>query len=83
MLLDLTAGKRSASAHLENQGLPPADTGPGNILLWWAKVIREGDSFHWKVNVPQQSLGSPLLGLATAIDKGGLWTTNTRPTSMP
>jgi PAS domain S-box-containing protein len=73
LLRDITTAKSAISARLDDQSVLREILARANILLWWAKVRREGDRLRWKLDVPKQSLDSPLLHLATALDKGGLW----------
>jgi signal transduction histidine kinase/ActR/RegA family two-component response regulator len=47
--------------------------GRANVLLWWGKVRREGDTFHWTIEVPPELQGRPLLQLARSTGSGGLW----------
>ncbi|HUL53528.1 MAG TPA: hypothetical protein VLT83_08990, partial [Opitutaceae bacterium] len=73
VLLDITTAKRTVTAQMENQEVLRQILARANILLWWAGVHREGGQLRWKINVPSQSYDSPLLQLATARDRGGLW----------
>lgn len=73
VLIDLTTTKRMASAQMENQELVRQILVGADILLWWAQVRRENGQLRWKVNVPNQLFDTPLLKLATAREKYGLW----------
>jgi signal transduction histidine kinase/CheY-like chemotaxis protein len=44
-----------------------------NILLWWARVRREGSAFDWKITTPPQLRKNSIYRLAALIDAGGLW----------
>jgi PAS domain S-box-containing protein len=73
VLMDITTAKRTASAQMENQDLVRQILARADILLWWAQVRRENGQMRWKINVPPQVSETPLLQLATARDRGGLW----------
>lgn len=73
VLMDITTAKRTASAQMENQDLVRQILARADILLWWAQVRRENGQMSWKINVPTQLFDTPLLQLATARDRGGLW----------
>ncbi len=73
ILIDITTARRTVEAQMENQEVLRQILARANILLWWARVHREGDLFRWKINVPTQSADSPVYRLATARDRGGLW----------
>lgn len=73
MLADLTASKSGGGLRLESQELVQRVLGQADILVWWAKVRREGDRLHWKVHVPGRTDGCELYRLATAVEGGGLW----------
>ena len=73
VLIDITTAKRTASAQMENQDLVRQILARADILLWWAQVRRENGQMGWKINVPTQLFDTPLLQLATARDRGGLW----------
>ena len=73
VLIDITTAKRTASAQMENQDLVRQILARADILLWWAQVRRENGQLQWKINVPAQLFETPLLQLASARDRGGLW----------
>jgi PAS domain S-box-containing protein len=79
VLLDITAAKRTVAAQMENQEVLRQILGRANILLWWASVRREGGHMRWKINVPSQSFDSPIVQLATARERGGLWEVDHAP----
>ena len=79
MLLDVTTAKRTITARLEAQSLLRESLARANILLWWAKVRYEGGRYRWKIDLPKQSIDSPIYRLATAIDRGGLWDNDNTP----
>ncbi len=73
MLVDLTTSMTRAGGRMESQELVQRTLGQANILVWWAKVRREGDRLHWKVHVPGRTDGCELYKLARAVERGGLW----------
>jgi PAS domain S-box-containing protein len=73
VLIDITTAKRTASAQMEDQNLVRQILARADILLWWAQVRRENGQLRWKINVPTQLFDTPLLQLASARDRGGLW----------
>lgn len=79
VLMDITTAKRTASAQMENQDLVRQILARADILLWWAQVRRENGRLEWKINVPTQLSETPLLQLATARDRGGLWESSQVP----
>ncbi|MDD2763806.1 MAG: PAS domain S-box protein [Opitutaceae bacterium] len=82
VLLDITATRRTVEAQMENQGMLSQILSRANVLLWWAKVRREGGRFRWKINVPAAASDSPVYKLATAIEWGGLWDAEYAPDSV-
>ncbi len=44
-----------------------------NILLWWARVTRDGSRFEWKIRTPPRLRKTSIYRLAALIDDGGLW----------
>jgi PAS domain S-box-containing protein len=50
-----------------------------NVLLWWARVWREGERFVWKFRTPPQLHQNPIYRLASAVELGGLWKTDQAP----
>ena len=79
MLVDVTTAKRTITVRLEDQSLIRESLARANILLWWAKVRYEGGRYRWKIDLPTQSMDSPIYRLATAIDRGGLWDNDNTP----
>jgi hypothetical protein len=44
-----------------------------NILLWWARVTREGSDYQWKIRTPPKLHDNPIYKLAGERERGGLW----------
>jgi PAS domain-containing protein len=77
------AGRRAPSArsdapslaapNSDDYGLIMNTLDHSNILLWWARVKREGLDYSWKIRTPPQLRENPLFRLAGLADQGGLW----------
>ncbi len=50
-----------------------------NILLWWARVKREGENFEWKMRTPPKLQENTIYLLAGRRLKGGLWNDDQAP----
>jgi signal transduction histidine kinase/CheY-like chemotaxis protein len=50
-----------------------------NILLWWARVTREGSSYQWKVRTPPKLHDNAIYRLAGERERGGLWRDDQAP----
>jgi signal transduction histidine kinase/DNA-binding response OmpR family regulator len=50
-----------------------------NILLWWARVTREGSNYNWKIRTPPKLNDNPIYRLAGERDRGGLWNDDQAP----
>ncbi len=50
-----------------------------NILLWWARVTREGSSYQWKVRTPPKLNENAIYKLAGERERGGLWNDDQAP----
>ena len=50
-----------------------------NILLWWARVTREGSTYQWKIRTPPKLHGNPIYQLAGERERGGLWNDDQAP----
>jgi PAS domain S-box-containing protein len=61
------------AAKLENYQLILDTLDRSNVLLWWARVWKEGGSFKWKIRVPPQLSVNPIFRLASLAEKGWLW----------
>ena len=79
VLVDITASKWAALAQMESQDLMSRILARADILLWWAQVRLENGRLGWKINVPEPLFDTPLLKLATARDRNGLWETERVP----
>ena len=60
------------SIDLENYQLILDTLDQSNILLWWARVTREGSTYNWKIRAPKLR-NNPTYRLAALVDEGGLW----------
>jgi len=60
-------------AKLENYQLILDTIDRSNILLWWARVSREGSAYVWKIRTPPQLHENPIYRLASLIGEEGLW----------
>jgi PAS domain S-box-containing protein len=63
----------ATSANLENYQLILDTLDRSNVLLWWARVRREGDRMAWKIRTPPQLSQNPIYRLASLVEKGWLW----------
>ena len=61
------------TAGLENYQLILDTLDRSNVLLWWARVSKEGGHFKWKIRVPPQLSVNPIYRLASLAEKGWLW----------
>ncbi len=50
-----------------------------NILLWWARVTREGSNYQWKIRTPPSLNENPVYRLAGERERGGLWNDDQAP----
>jgi signal transduction histidine kinase/DNA-binding response OmpR family regulator len=50
-----------------------------NILLWWARVKREGSNYEWKVWTPPKLHDNAIYRLAGERERGGLWNDDQAP----
>ena len=50
-----------------------------NILLWWARVTREGSDYQWKIRTPPKLHDNPIYRLAGERKRGGLWNDDQAP----
>jgi len=44
-----------------------------NVLLWWARVKREGSIYSWKIRTPPLIRKNPIYRLASLADQDWLW----------
>jgi PAS domain S-box-containing protein len=61
------------AAKLENYQLILDTLERSNVLLWWARVTREGPTYDWKIRIPPQLRDNPIYRLAALVNEGGLW----------
>jgi hypothetical protein len=72
-------GEDPTGGKLEDYQLILDTLGRSNVLLWWARVWREGSTFQWKIRTPPQLQENPSYRLASLINEGGLWKTEQAP----
>jgi len=72
-LLDTSNTRRAAGRRIDQMDVVRDIIARANVLLWWAKVHRQGAHFRWRMNTPQQATLAPIYQLATAVSVGGLW----------
>jgi PAS domain S-box-containing protein len=63
----------NAAARLENYQLILDTLEQANVLLWWARVTREGSTFSWKIKTPPHLGKNPIFKLASLVEKDWLW----------
>jgi len=87
-IMHFRAGKTAAAAKAadiqtaakqENYQLILDTLDQSNILLWWARVTREGTAYVWKIRTPPQLKGNPVYRLASLVGEGGLWRNEQAP----
>jgi PAS domain S-box-containing protein len=67
------------AAGLENYQLILDTLDRSNVLLWWARVWREGNDFKWKIRTPPQLSVNPIYRLASLAEQGWLWKNEQSP----
>ena len=50
-----------------------------NILMWWAKVKREGTQYQWTIRTPPNLNDNAIYRLAGERERGGLWRDDQAP----
>jgi len=73
LVVDTTAAPRTAEATLERQELMRTILGRANIILWWARVQRDGEHLSWQIHTPKRTYDAPLYKIAGGIEKESLW----------
>ena len=58
---------------LENYQLILDTLDRSNVLLWWARVVRTGSKYDWKIRTPPQLSENPIFRLASLANQGWLW----------
>ncbi|HEY5078902.1 MAG TPA: ATP-binding protein, partial [Opitutaceae bacterium] len=58
---------------LENYQLILDTLDRSNVLLWWARVTRNGSEFDWIIRTPPQLSKNPIFRLAALANQGWLW----------
>jgi PAS domain S-box-containing protein len=67
------------AAKLENYQLVLDTLNRSNILLWWARVSRAGETYTWKIRTQPQLNDNPISRLAALVPEGGLWADQQAP----
>jgi PAS domain S-box-containing protein len=67
------------AARLENYQLILDTLDRSNVLLWWARVTREGPAYKWKIRTPPQLSANPIFRLSSLVEKGWLWREDQSP----
>ena len=67
------SGAYTDEVGLENYHLILNTLDRSNVLLWWARVWKEGGAFKWKIRTPPQLTVNPIFRLASLADQGWLW----------
>jgi PAS domain S-box-containing protein len=76
------AGEDTTAGNLEAYQMILDTLDRSNVLLWWARVWREGDRYEWKFRTPPQLHQNPIYRLASAVELGGLWKTDQAPDQL-
>ncbi len=50
-----------------------------NVLIWWARVKREGSAYRWKIRTPPQLRDNPIYRLASLVDDSTIWRDDCAP----
>jgi len=50
-----------------------------NVLLWWARVTREGSAYSWKIRTPPQLSKNLIYRLASLVKQDWLWKNEQSP----
>jgi len=66
-------------AKLENYHMILDTLDRSNILLWWARVLRDGSTYQWKIRTPPQLHENPIYRLAALVNEEGLWKNEQAP----
>jgi PAS domain S-box-containing protein len=66
-------------AMLENYQLILDTLDRSNVLLWWARVWREGGKLNWRIRTPPQLRDNPIFRLAALSEQGWLWREDQSP----
>jgi signal transduction histidine kinase/DNA-binding response OmpR family regulator len=53
-----------------------------NILMWWARVTREGSEYQWKIRTPPNLNDNAIYRLAGERERGGLWRDDQAPDNV-
>jgi PAS domain S-box-containing protein len=69
----------AGKAGLENYQLILDTLDRSNVLLWRARVVREGSEMKWTIRTPPQLSINPIFRLASLKDKDWLWNNDQSP----
>jgi PAS domain S-box-containing protein len=72
-------GGAPPETHLESYQMILDTLDRSNVLLWWARVWREGGQYRWTFRTPPQLHENPIYRLASAVEQGGLWKLDQAP----
>jgi len=80
-LLQARRARAGASADLQGAGTTAPEEGRlildtlqrANVLIWWARVTREGPAYNWRVRTPPQLRDNPIYRLASLANDRTLW----------
>jgi signal transduction histidine kinase/CheY-like chemotaxis protein len=78
----VAGGKRGADDGSSDYQLLLDTLDRSNILLWWARVKRDGEAYDWKVRTPPNLHENTIYLLAGQRLKGGLWNDDQAPDSV-
>jgi len=68
-----------SAAKLQNYQLILDTLDRSNVLLWWGRVIKRGESYEWEIRTPPQLVENPIFRLAALVDKNWLWKDDQSP----
>jgi len=76
----VSAGPQGAAAATPDEGRLVLETlRRSNVLIWWARVTREGTAYRWKIRTPPQLRDSPIYRLACLDNDRTLWSDDGAP----
>ena len=79
VIVDLTIAIGTAKLRYKGADIMRDVFANSNLLIWWARVRRDGKNFLWRMHLPEHSEHSPIYRLAGGRAKGGLWDMDTMP----
>jgi PAS domain S-box-containing protein len=78
-LSDKETDPQASREALQNYQLILDTLDRSNVLLWWARVKKNGTRFDWNIRTPPQLRDNPIYRLAALVDKGWLWNDEQAP----